>query len=135
MVGTRKRTGDMEEAKENQQEAYEKLEVNNRTSGTHYARGMVDDDKYSPYCTSRQSRPRSRCRRRHSHSRSDSQSSSSSRRRRSKWAIHKFTIGRKNVRRLNAYELIGTSIRWFLSIDGLSFPRTSRVHISQSYAR
>ena len=44
--------------------------------------------------------------------------------RRSKWALWKFTIGHKSVRRLTAYKLIGSSIRWFLCIKGLNMNDT-----------
>ena len=47
-------------------------------------------------------------------------SGSSSRDRRSKWALRKFTIGRKSVRWLNTYELIGTLRHWFLPIDSFN---------------
>lgn len=84
------------------------------------AQGGEDDQNYSSYGTTR-SRHRSRCKRRSRCSRSRSDSSSSgSRRRRSKWSLKKHTIGRKDMRRLNAYELIGASIRWALAIEGLN---------------
>ena len=68
-------------------------------------------------------RHRSRHRSRWRHHRSSSSSSrsrSSSRRCRQKWAIQKYTIERKEVRKLNAYELIGASIKWALDIEGLT---------------
>ena len=49
-----------------------------------------------------------------------SRSSSSSKHRQSKWSLKKYTMVGKEVRRLNAYELIGASIRWALDIEGLS---------------
>ena len=92
----------------------ERTEFSRAAAGIHSEHGLVDEHyKYSTYGTARQSCPRSR-------SRSDSQSSSSSRRRRSKRNLRKFTISWKNLHRLNPYELIGTLIRWFLSIDGLN---------------
>ena len=70
---------------------------------------------YSSYGTTR---GRSKERRR---GRSTSRSrSTSSKRRRSKWSLKRFTIGGKEVRKLNAYELILASISWCQSIEGLS---------------
>ena len=70
---------------------------------------------YSAYGTSR---GRTRERRR---TRSSSRSrSTSSKRRRSKWCLKRFTIGGKEVKKLNAYELILASITWCQSIDGLN---------------
>ena len=64
------------------------------------------------------SRHRSRGRaRRRSTSDSRSRSSSSARRRKSKWSIRKHTMGSKNVKQLNAYELIGAFVRWFIDVE------------------
>ena len=70
-------------------------------------------DGYSNYGHSRK---RSRDSRRRSHSRSDS---SETRHRRSKWLLKRHTIGGKEVRKLNAYELIAASIMWGLDIPSL----------------
>ena len=52
MAAAVKTTGD--ETREDQQGIYEESEVDSRRSGTHYARGMVDERKYSLYSTSAQ---------------------------------------------------------------------------------
>ena len=64
------------------------------------------------------SRRRSRdCHRHRSRSRSDS---SETRRRRSKWLLKHHTVGGKDVRKLNAYELIAASSLWCLEIQNLT---------------
>ena len=76
------------------------------------------DAVVSGYSTYGTARGRSRERRR---ARSTSRSrSTSSKRRRSKWSLKRFTIGGKEVRKLNAYELMLASITWCQSIEGLS---------------
>lgn len=78
------------------------------------------EDGYSHYGESR-SRQRMRGHRHHrSSSGSASRSSSSTRRKRSKWAIRRFVVGGKDVKKLNAYELMGASIRWCLDCEDLS---------------
>lgn len=75
---------------------------------------------HSTYGTTR-ARRRSRSRRCHrSSSGSRSRSSSADRRKRSKWSLKRFTVGAKEVRKLNAYELMGASILWLLDIDDLN---------------
>lgn len=77
--------------------------------------------EHSTYGRTR-SRQRSReCHRRHrSKSGSGSRSRSSSRRRRSKWSLKRFTVSSKEVRKLNAYELIEASSKWCLNIEDLT---------------
>ena len=77
-------------------------------------------DGHSRYgeCRSRR-RSRSRRHRRNS-SDSRSRSSSSTRRKRSKWSLRRFVVGGKDIKKLNAYELIGASARWCLECDGLT---------------
>ena len=70
-------------------------------------------DGHSDYSHSRR---RSRDSRHRSRSRSDS---SETRRRCSKWLLKRHTIGGKEVRKLNAYELIAASIMWCLDIPSL----------------
>ena len=114
MAVARKRTSDMDKAKENQQKA---------CGWTIALQALTTQEVWWMTTSILHTSHHDSCgqgRDAGTHSRSNSRSSSSSRRRRSKWAIRKFTIGRKNVRWLNAYELIGASIRWFLSIDGLN---------------
>ena len=73
------------------------------------------EDEYTTYCRSRArtreeeiGRPRTR---------SDS---SATRRRRSKWSLKNYTIAGKEVRKLNAYELLGATMLWCLDIPDLS---------------
>ena len=51
--------------------------------------------------------------------RSSSSSTSSSRRRQSKWSLKKFTMGGKEPRKLNGYEVICATTRWALGLKGL----------------
>ncbi len=87
----------------------------------HY--GVEDDSRiaYSSYGRSRH-RSRHRSSRRHTRhaSTSSSRSGSSSRRRRSKWSIRKFTFGNKRIKNLNAYELLGATAMWALSIETMT---------------
>ena len=46
--------------------------------------------------------------------------SSATRRRRSKWSLKNYTIGGKEVRKLNAYELLGATMLWCSDIPDLS---------------
>ena len=46
--------------------------------------------------------------------------SSATRRRRSKWSLKNYTIGGKEVRKLNGYELLGSTMLWCLDIPELS---------------
>ena len=73
---------------------------------------------YSEIRSRHRSRGRSRCLRHGSSSSSCSRNSS--RRRRCKWSLQKYTLGKKDVRKLNALELIDASIRWCLDIVSLS---------------
>ena len=72
---------------------------------------------YSDYGTSRRG-SRERRRRRASDSRSGSRSAS--RRRRSKWSLKKFTVAGKDVKKMNCYELISSTMLWALEIRELS---------------
>ena len=77
--------------------------------------GHMKNTGFSDYGRSRRhSRERHR---RYSRSRSDS---SESRRRRSKWLLKHHTVGGKEVRKLNAYELIAASSLWCLEIQNLN---------------
>ena len=69
------------------------------------------------------SRSRRRLRTRHHHRtslESGSRSMISAQPRHSKWSIKCYTVSGKEVRQLNCYELIKTSIRWCLDIEGLT---------------
>ena len=75
---------------------------------------------HSAYGTAR-ARRHSRSRRCHrTPSGSRSRSSSAERRRRSKWSLKRFTISSKEVKKLNAYELLGAAISWCLDIPDLT---------------
>ena len=71
--------------------------------------------EYSTY--GRTSRATVRSRRRSS---SSSGSRSSSRRRRSKWSLKRFTPGKKDLKRVNCYELICATTQWASGIKELS---------------
>ena len=75
---------------------------------------------HSAYGTAR-ARRHSRSRRCHrSPSGSRSRSSSTERRRRSKWTLKRYTVGSKDVKKLNAYELLGAAISWCMDIPDLT---------------
>ena len=85
--------------------------------------GVTDtsnDSKAAGHSTYGRSRKRSRERRRRHRSSSGSSSRSASRRRKSKWALKKFTIAGKEVRKLNCYELIGATTLWALGVKELT---------------
>ena len=48
--------------------------------------------------------------------------SSATRKRRSKWSLKNYTIGGREVRKLNGYELLGATTLWCLDIPDLSGP-------------
>ena len=87
----------------------------------------LSTDGHSSYSLGRsRSRMKSSRERRHSKHRSPSssssriRSSSSMRRRRHKWAVKRFIPGHTNLRKLNAYKLIKSSIKWCLDIPELT---------------
>lgn len=71
------------------------------------------------YCSYGKDVGRSRSTVRRRRSSSSSSSRSASRRRRSKWSLKRFTVGRKDIRKSNCYELIAATGKWALGIKEL----------------
>ena len=84
------------------------------------ANDTCNETKSAGHSTYGRSRRRSRDRRRRHRSSSGSSSRSASRRRKSKWALKKYTIAGKEVRKLNCYELVGATTLWALGVKELT---------------
>ena len=72
------------------------------------------------YSTYGRSRRRSREERRHRHTSSSSSSGSTERKRCSKWSLKRYTLARKDVRKLNCHELVCATTAWALDIPEMS---------------
>ena len=84
-------------------------------------KALVPRAGYSAYGRSRQrSRHRSREMKKKRSSSSSSTSRSESRRRRRKWALKRYTLNKKDVEKLNCYELICATALWVVDVAEVS---------------